>query len=95
MLRNFDRGNRKCGKFDASTAPIASDFAYDVSKPCLAFSKTIWHIHEWSKRHLGWKFVRSDCTGQAKYRHQYKRFRKWKMRIDYLDRKNKCPIGWS
>ena len=68
MERNF---GRKCGSYDASTAPVSADFNYDTSDPCAGMTKVLNEYADWSNRHL------AECNGQIKQNHHGKRMTRW------------------
>ena len=68
MERNF---GRKCGSYDANTAPVSADFEYDTSNPCAGMKKVLNEYADWSNRHL------AECNGQRKHNHLGKRMTRW------------------
>jgi len=68
MERNFQR---RCGSYDANTAPVSADFDYDTSNPCAGMKKVLNEFSNWSNRHL------SGCNGQINHNHHGKRMTRW------------------
>ena len=68
MERNFQR---RCGSYDANTAPVSADFDYDTSNPCAGMKTVLNEFSNWSNRHLG------GCNGQINYNHHGKRMTRW------------------
>lgn len=68
MKRNF---GRKCGSYDANSAPVSADFEYDTSDPCAGMKKVLNEYADWSNRHL------AECNGQIKQNHHDKRMARW------------------
>ena len=68
MERKFDQ---ECATFDATTAPLFTDFEYDATNPCAAMTKVLTELNEWSDRHL------AQCKGQQNHNHQENRLEKW------------------
>ena len=68
MERNF---LRRCGSYDATTAPVSADFDYDTSDPCAGMKTALSEFSDWSNRHLG------GCNGQKNNDHHGKRMTRW------------------
>ena len=73
MERNF---LRKCGSYDANTAPVSADFDYDTSDPCAGMKTALSELSDWSNRHLG------GCNGQKNNDHHGKRMKRWAKNLE-------------
>ena len=80
MERNFERGNQKCGFYDASNEDghggrdrrdAEDNFRYDQADPAKGTQQITRGFSKWAQRYL------SACSGQKNYNYQVNRMAKW------------------
>merc|ERR1712156_121835 len=83
MERNFNRGNQRCGFYDADQLPhggpaerkrrdLGDDVdRYDREHPEVGIRQLTTGYRKWAERYL------AACSGQRQYQHQINRMNKW------------------
>ena len=84
MERNFNRGNQRCGYYDAENLPHGGPerkrreddvFRYNREDPSVGTRQITTGFRKWAERYL------SACSGQKTYKHQVNRMNKWNDRL--------------
>ena len=84
MSRNFERGNQKCGFYDAANEDghggrdrrAADDtFRYDQQDPAKGTQQITRGFSKWAQRYL------SACSGQKNYNYQVNRMARWNNKL--------------
>ena len=82
MERNFNRGNQRCGFYDADLLPHGGperkrrsdddfEIRYDREDPATGIKQITTGYRKWAERYL------SQCSGQRLYQYQVDRMNKW------------------
>ena len=79
MQRNFERGNQRCGFYDAEVLPHGGprdrrdvdEIRYNRDDPKEGVKQLTTGFRKWAERYL------SECSGQKNYQHQVKRMERW------------------
>ena len=104
MERNFNRGNQRCGFYDANQLPHGGpserkrraddeDFRYNREDPCHGAKQITTGFRKWAERYL------SQCSGQRNSQFQVRRMNRWYAALaGHLDCPaqivRECPAGW-
>ena len=103
MERNFNRGNQRCGFYDADQLPHGGpegdrkrraddeDFRYNREDPCQGAKQITTGFRKWAERYL------SQCSGQKNEQYQIRRMNKWHGKLTRHLQCNdapQCPEGW-
>ena len=89
MERNFNRGNQRCGFYDASLEPHGgpegarkrrSDDEFDFDRynredPSIGIKQITTGYRKWAERYI------SQCSGQRLYQHQIDRMNSWNEKL--------------
>ena len=91
MERNFNRGNQRCGYYDADNLPHGGperkrredddlDFdRYNREDPSVGIKQITTGYRKWAERYI------SQCSGQKNYSHQVNRMNRWNQKLqDHL-----------
>ena len=91
MERNFNRGNQRCGYYDADNLPHGGperkrredddlDFdRYNREDPSVGIKQITTGYRKWAERYI------SQCSGQKNYAHQVNRMNRWNQKLqDHL-----------
>ena len=87
MERNFNRGNQRCGYYDADNLPHGGperkrredddlDFdRYNREDPSVGIKQITTGYRKWAERYI------SQCSGQRNYAHQVNRMNLWNQKL--------------
>ena len=100
MVRNFERGNQRCGFYDENQFPHGgpnparkrrdedSVERYNRDDPTIGVKQLTTGYRKWAERYL------SQCSGQKQYKHQINRMNKWNVKLQaHLQNMPDCRTG--